>query len=222
MLTYDKPAATLYGAQPTSTGLAPAMPPANGVRPPPNHRHIWIITGPAGCGKSTVAMHIANSLQLPYVEGDEYHPKANIDKMASGIPLTDADRWDWLILLREQAVRELETGASGVVVTCSALKKKYRDVIRVASYNNAKVLVHFVYLQATEEMLLARVRARPGHYMKDNMVRSQFESLEEPDQEELSKDVLAVDVSGTMPEVESLALGMVQEVLKKDTLPAAA
>lgn len=74
MLTYDKPAATLYGAQPTSTSLAPAKPPANGVRPPPHHRHIWIITGPAGCGKSTVAMHIANSLQLPYVEGDEVCP----------------------------------------------------------------------------------------------------------------------------------------------------
>lgn len=142
--------------------------------------------------------------------------------MGNGIPLTDADRWDWLILLREKAVRELETGASGVVVTCSALKKKYRDVIRVASYNNEKVLVHFVYLQATEELLMARVRARPGHYMKDNMVRSQFESLEEPDQEELEKDVLAVDVSGSMAVVQDLALGMVKEVLTRDTLVASA
>ncbi|KAL1644792.1 hypothetical protein SLS58_004257 [Diplodia intermedia] len=222
MLTYDHTAPSLYGAPPTSTTLAPVVPATSGVRAQPHHRHIWIITGPAGCGKSTVAKHVADQLQLPYIEGDEFHPKANIEKMGNGIPLTDADRWDWLILLREQAVRELETGASGVVVTCSALKKKYRDVIRVASYNNVKVLVHFVYLQATEEMLMARVRARPGHYMKDNMVRSQFESLEEPDQEELSKDVLAVDVSGTMPQVQGLALGLVQEVLKQDSLPTSA
>ncbi|OJD37655.1 shikimate kinase [Diplodia corticola] len=222
MLTYDQTAPSLYGAQPTSTNLVPVMPATNGLRAQPHHRHIWIITGPAGCGKSTVGKHIADSLELPYIEGDEYHPKANIEKMGNGIPLTDADRWDWLILLREQSVRELETGASGVVVTCSALKKKYRDVIRVASYNNVKVVVHFVYLQATEEMLMARVRARPGHYMKDNMVRSQFESLEEPDHDELSKDVLAVDVSGTMPQVQALALGLVQEVLKQDSLPTAA
>ncbi|KAL0261005.1 hypothetical protein SLS55_004697 [Diplodia seriata] len=222
MLTYDHTAPSLYGAPPTSTTLAPVVPATSAVRAQPHHRHIWIITGPAGCGKSTVAKHVADQLQLPYIEGDEFHPKANIEKMGNGIPLTDADRWDWLILLREQAVRELETGASGVVVTCSALKKKYRDVIRVASYNNVKVLVHFVYLQATEEMLMARVRARPGHYMKDNMVRSQFESLEEPDQEELSKDVLAVDVSGTMPQVQGLALGLVQEVLKQDSLPTSA
>lgn len=71
MLTYDKTTPTLYGAQPTSTSLAPAMAATNGVRPPPHHRHIWIITGPAGCGKSTVAMYLANSLELPYVEGDE-------------------------------------------------------------------------------------------------------------------------------------------------------
>jgi gluconokinase len=80
--------------------------------------------------------------------------------MANNIPLTDADRWDWLILLRDQAVAALSTGASGVVLTCSALKRKYRDVIRVASYNDNNVLVHFIYLSATQELLLQRVHGR--------------------------------------------------------------
>ncbi|KAK8193050.1 P-loop containing nucleoside triphosphate hydrolase protein [Phyllosticta capitalensis] len=217
MLTYDK-TPSIYGSAPPSNTMSPAIPTTNGVRPPPHHRHIWIITGPAGCGKSTVAKYLAGQLQLPYIEGDEFHPKTNIDKMAAGIPLTDADRWDWLIQLREEAVKHLNVGATGVVVTCSALKKKYRDVIRVASYNNSNVVVHFVYLKAPKELLLERVRQRSGHYMKDSMVHSQFESLEEPNEEELSRDVLSVDVSGSMNEVQMSSLKVVTEVLKQDVL----
>jgi gluconokinase len=146
----------------------------------------------------------------------QFHPPANIQKMAAGIPLTDADRWDWLIALRQQSTASLDTGAPGVVLTCSALKLKYRDVIRVASYNDHDVLVHFIYLKADEETLLARVKARQGHYMKDSMVRSQFQSLEEPTADELSKDVLCVDVSGSMVEVQRLAIAAVKNVLDKD------
>lgn len=136
--------------------------------------------------------------------------------MSAGIPLTDADRWDWLILLRQQATAALNTGANGVVLTCSALKRKYRDVIRVAAYDDHKVLVHFVYLKADEQTLLARVRARKGHYMKDSMVHSQFLSLEEPTEDEKDKDVLCIDVSGTMAEVQENALKKVNEVLAED------
>lgn len=137
--------------------------------------------------------------------------------MAQGIPLTDADRWDWLIALRQQSVSSLDMGAYGVVLTCSALKKKYRDVIRVASYDDHKVRVHFIYLKADEETLLARVKARKGHYMKDSMVRSQFQSLEPPNEKEIDKDVLCVDVSGSMAEVQKLALGVVNDAMAADS-----
>ena len=134
--------------------------------------------------------------------------------MSSGIPLTDADRWDWLDLLRKEALRQLEMGASGVVVTCSALKKSYRDFIRKASMNNANVLVNFVYLKASEELLFARVRARKGHYMTEQMVHSQFMSLEEPTVGEA--DVISVDASVPMADVQRLALRAAQQIMAKD------
>ncbi|KAI5926845.1 P-loop containing nucleoside triphosphate hydrolase protein [Camillea tinctor] len=173
----------------------------------PKYHHIWLVTGPAGCGKSTVAKHLSEALNLPYIEGDEFHPQANIDKMANGIPLTDADRWDWLTLLREESLKKLAGGAEGVVLTCSALKRKYRDVIRVAPYYSHDVILHFIYLHAPENVLLERVGLRQGHYMGANMVRSQFSILEPPTAEET--DVISVDVSGTMEEVQRDALDKV-------------
>ncbi|KAL5888428.1 hypothetical protein ACKVWC_003695 [Pyricularia oryzae] len=179
--------------------------------------HIWLVTGPAGCGKSTVAQHLATSLDVPYIEGDEYHPPANIEKMSNGIPLTDMDRWDWLILLRDEALRRLGEGGSdtkGVVVTCSALKRKYRDVIRVARYFEPSVHVHFIYLAATEEALLERVARRQNHYMGANMVRSQFQDLEPPRPDET--DIISIDVSGTLDDVKTSALDKVREVMAAD------
>jgi gluconokinase len=175
-------------------------------------QHIWIITGPAGCGKSTVALHLASQLSLPYIEGDEFHPPANIKKMSMGTPLTDADRWDWLIILRQRAMEVLQSGSPGVVLTCSALKRKYRDVIRIASYDDHQVLVRFVYLKADQNVLLQRVRARKDHYMKDDMVQSQFSSLEEPTRDET--DCLVVDVSGTIKEMQDLTLLAVEDMLQ--------
>ena len=134
--------------------------------------------------------------------------------MAAGHPLTDADRWDWLILLRDQSVNALASGASGVVLTCSALKRKYRDVIRIASYNDDRVLVHFLYLSATQDVLLGRVHNRVGHYMKDSMVKSQFEALEPPSEAE--RDVLSVDVSGDFGQVQHMALDVVNKVMLAD------
>ncbi|RYO80201.1 hypothetical protein DL766_001272 [Monosporascus sp. MC13-8B] len=167
--------------------------------PSPKYHHIWLVTGPAGCGKTTVAKHISSKLNVPYVEGDDFHPKANIEKMANGIPLTDADRWDWLTALREESLRQLSAGAEGVVLTCSALKRKYRDVIRVAPYFSHDVLLHFIYLHAPEAVLMDRVGKRQGHYMGANMVHSQFSILEPPTAEET--DVISIDVSGSPDEV---------------------
>ncbi len=136
--------------------------------------------------------------------------------MSKGIPLTDQDRWDWLISLRLAAMKTLSSPSSpaGVVMTCSALKQKYRDVIRIAHYNSPDVLVHFVYLHASEQVLLERVGARQGHYMGANMVHSQLESLEEPTPEE--RDVIGVDVSGTKAEVEAEALRRVREAVQME------
>ncbi|KAF2970890.1 hypothetical protein GQX73_g2676 [Xylaria multiplex] len=175
-----------------------------GSQQAPHVRHIWLVTGPAGCGKTTVAQHLSESLNLPYIEGDEFHPAANIEKMANGTPLTDADRWDWLTLLRDESLRRLASGAEGVVLTCSALKRKYRDVIRVAPYYFHNVLLHFIYLHAPEPVLLERVGLRQGHYMGANMVRSQFEILEPPTAEET--DVISIDVSGPISGVLNVAL----------------
>lgn len=197
--------------------------------------HIWIVTGPAGCGKTTVAQHLAQELSLPYVEGDDvghtytsllragvlgaanarnqFHPIANKQKMASGIPLTDADRWDWLITLREEAIRQLQT-SNGVIVTCSALKHKYRDVIRVANYEHPSVQVHFVYLKVDEATLQKRVAARVGHYMKEGMVHSQMATLEEPE-EDMEWDVLPVDVREDKEAIKRHALDLVKQKLQE-------
>lgn len=180
----------------------------------PDHvEHIWIVTGPAGCGKTTVAQYLAKELSWPYVEGDDYHSAANKQKMASGIPLADADRWDWLITLREEAIRRLQTSNS-VIVTCSALKRKYRDVIRVANYEHPSVQVHFIYLKVDEATLQKRVAEREGHYMKEGMVHSQMEALEEPE-EELEWDVLQVDTRNDKETVQKNAVDLVKRKLRE-------
>lgn len=141
--------------------------------------------------------------------------------MAANIPLDDADRWDWLILLRDQALKCLQEGATGVVVTCSALKKKYRDVIRTAKLydEDPNAAVHFIYLRASKETLLARVAARQNHYMKDAMVVSQLAALEEPDVDEVQrlKDVRIIDVKGTQIEMQKVADAVVDDIFAKDT-----
>ena len=121
--------------------------------------------------------------------------------MANGIPLTDEDRWDWLISLRKAAIEILTPSSddkdkparapSGVIVACSALKQKYRDVMRVAAYGSPSVQIHFIYLRLPESALVKRVESRQSHYMKSGMIHSQLQVLEEPQEE---WDTLTVDV----------------------------
>jgi gluconokinase len=134
--------------------------------------------------------------------------------MSAGIPLTDADRWDWLIALRSAATTLLSTASAGnasppagVVVACSALKKKYRDVMRVAAYGSPNVRIHFVYLKLDPAVLYQRVSARQAHYMKPGMVESQLRDLEEPGVGEW--DALTVDVRGTMGDVQREVMSVV-------------
>jgi gluconokinase len=192
-------------------------------------RHVFVVYGPAGCGKTTIAQHIADHYSLEYIEGDnvsirpmtlqmehrlttpQYHPPSNVDKMSQNIPLQDADRWDWLINLREAAVTALECGAPGVVMTCSALKKKYRDVIRIASINEHRVHVHFLCLQADRATLIQRVSNRENHFMGDKMVDSQLRDLEPIGSRET--DVIPIDVRGTETENQRLADSAVEKYL---------
>lgn len=135
--------------------------------------------------------------------------------MAHNIALTDEDRWGWLELLRKTAVGRLTaTNGSGVVLTCSALKHRYRDVIRIAAYEDHNIIVHFIYLHADEQTLTQRVRARTGHYMKDSMVHSQFATLEEPEENE--RDCHRVDVSASVPQVQREVLALAQAILAQD------
>lgn len=184
---------------------------------PEQIEHIWIITGPAGCGKTTVAQYLAKELSLPYVEGDDWHSASNKAKMARGEPLTDADRWDWLITLREQAISQLQS-SNAVIVTCSALKHKYRDVIRVANYEHPSVQIHFIYLKVDELTLQNRVAHRVGHYMKEGMVHSQMTALEEPEEDQ-EWDVLPVDVRDDRESVQRAALETVRRKLAEYELP---
>ncbi|KAF5589943.1 thermoresistant gluconokinase family [Fusarium pseudocircinatum] len=152
---------------------------------------IFVVGGPAGCGKSTVATYLSQQAAIPYLEGDDFHTPNNIAKMRNGTPLTDTDRWDWLIILRNAATEQLKK-SSAVIVTCSSLRRKYRDVFRVASYHDHDVQLCFIFLRVDEAHLQARVKARVGHYMKESMVRSQMECLEEPALDEV--DVVTIDV----------------------------
>lgn len=131
-----------------------------------------VVMGVSGTGKSTIGEALAAALALPFVEGDDLHPRVNVDKMSSGIPLTDADRAPWL----DAVAAELD---GPVVITCSALKRVYRDRLRAA----APDLV-LVYLHGSRELLSTRVAGRDGHFMPTSLLESQLATLEEPTPDE--------------------------------------
>ncbi len=130
-----------------------------------------VVMGVAGCGKSAVGSRIARAMALPLIEGDEFHPDPNIEKMRRGLPLDDADRAGWL----GQLGGELRAHPGGAVLTCSALKRSYRDNLRGAAPG-----LRFLHLELTQEQALARVAARDGHFYPPSLVASQFDALESP------------------------------------------
>ena len=134
--------------------------------------------------------------------------------MRAGIPLSDADRWDWLTELRNQSSNRINDGAEGVVVACSALKNKYRDVFRVAAYYDRTILVHFIFLRVTAELLLQRDTQRTGHYMGANLVNSQLDILEHPMEDEI--DAIAIDASQDVENLKQNALDKVNAMLAGD------
>jgi carbohydrate kinase (thermoresistant glucokinase family) len=134
-----------------------------------------IFMGVSGCGKTTIGKKTADVFAVPYFEGDEYHPQENVDKMSQGIPLTDEDREGWLDTLSQLLREKLEAGESGVL-SCSALKQKYRDRLCVDPDQ-----VRFIYLKGSFGLIQKRLQQRSGHYMPANLLASQFDALEEPD-----------------------------------------
>jgi gluconokinase len=147
-----------------------------------------VVMGVSGAGKSTVARLLADRLDWPMAEADEFHPAGNIEKMSAGTPLTDADREPWLAAIRDWITARAAAGGSAVV-TCSALKRAYRDVLR-----DADARVRFVYLHGTADVIGDRMRHRSGHFMPPSLLRSQFEVLEPLRSDE---DGATVDVAGT-------------------------
>ena len=130
-----------------------------------------VIMGVAGCGKSSLAVALSKKLGWHLIEGDDFHPPENVQKMRSGVALNDEDRAGWLAVLADQLVRY----GSQTVLTCSALKKAYRDRLRLSG-----PALRFVHLDLTLEQSLARVAQRSDHYFQPSLVDSQFQALEKP------------------------------------------
>ena len=137
-----------------------------------------VVMGVSGCGKSTVGRLIARQLKCEFLEGDELHPPRNVERMASGIALTDNDRRDWLLAIAEQ-IADASAAQHGLIVACSALKRGYRDVLRAASPELA-----FVHAHAEPALLEARMKARKDHYMPASLLASQLQTLETPGADE--------------------------------------
>ncbi|GAB3878248.1 gluconokinase [Hymenobacter segetis] len=135
----------------------------------------FIVMGVSGCGKTTVGEQLAQKLNLPFYDADDFHSPANIDKMAHGTPLTDDDRRDWLATLATK-LGEWEK-AGGAILACSALKEKYRTTLQSESAEP----LHWVFLDGPKELLLERMSGRKGHYMHSNMLDSQLATLERPE-----------------------------------------
>jgi gluconokinase len=164
---------------------------------------VLVIMGVSGSGKSTVAGVVSGRLGWDLAEGDDLHSAANVAKMQAGQPLTDDDRWPWLETIADWIREHTESGTPGVI-TCSALKKRYRDILRGEN-------VVFVFLQGSKDSISGRLASRHGHYMPPALLESQFEALEEPTEDE---NYIALCVSAT-PAEEA------QEIIERLNLAAA-
>ncbi|KOV68920.1 gluconate kinase [Streptomyces sp. AS58] len=157
--------------------------------------HVVVVMGVAGTGKTTIGPLLAAGLGVPYAEGDDFHPPANIAKMSAGTPLDDDDRWPWL-----DAIGAWAHGRAGLggVVSSSALKRSYRDRLRSAAPD-----IVFVHLTGDRELIEDRMSHRQGHFMPTTLLDSQFATLQPLQADEAG---VAVDVSGTPEEITARAL----------------
>jgi gluconokinase/beta-N-acetylhexosaminidase len=159
--------------------------------------------GVSGAGKSTIGTLVADAMDFPFVDADSLHPLENIRKMASGTPLTDEDRWPWLELVGHELAT---TRAKGIVVACSALKRRYRDAIRVQAPDTI-----FLHLDGSLEVLSSRLEGRSGHFMPANLLASQLEALEPMGEDERA---VIVDVASGMNEILQDAVAGIRQIAR--------
>lgn len=165
---------------------------------PASEPWLIVVMGVSGCGKTSVGIGIAARLGFAFVEGDTLHPRGNVEKMSAGIPLTDDDRWPWLDLVGA-ALRQAREEDRGLVVSCSALKRSYRDRLRHAAGGP----VFFVFLEGSRSVLQARMADRRGHFFPPALLDSQLAALEDPTGEEL---VVTVDIDAPVDRIVDQAL----------------
>lgn len=161
-----------------------------------------IVMGVSGSGKSSVGAKVAQVIGAKFIDGDDLHPRANIQKMAGGAPLNDEDRAPWLERIRDAAYSLEQKSETGVIV-CSALKRKYRDQIREGNAS-----VKFLFLDGDHALILERMKARHGHFMKEAMLQSQFDSLERPDGE---SGVFCISIDGSFEQVVDRAVTALEQ-----------
>jgi gluconokinase len=176
----------------TAAASVPATPPLQ-----------LVVMGVSGCGKSSVGRRIAQALGLEFIEGDELHPPRNVALMAAGTPLTDADRADWLAAIAAR-LGQAHAAGRGLVVSCSALKRSYRDVLRAPCPG-----LRFVHLQGDAALLRERLKSRTGHYMPPSLLDSQLSTLEPPGPDE---DAIAVDISPSTEQVAATVLALLNRL----------
>jgi gluconokinase len=148
-----------------------------------------VLMGVSGCGKTSVGERLSQILGWPFFDGDDFHPTGNVAKMSQGIPLNDDDRAPWLAILHDLIADHLQAGKS-MILACSALKQKYRDQLEEG---NPEVLM--IYLKGDFNLIFERMSTREDHYMKAEMLRSQFEALEEP------ADAITVNIDKNLEEI---------------------
>jgi gluconokinase len=168
-----------------------------------DHAGYVLVMGVSGAGKSTIGKALADRLGGGFVEADDYHPAANIERMAAGQPLSDEDRWPWLKAVTETAEDQMKTQGGPVVIACSALKKSYRDFLR--SKLGAIAIVH---LAGPMELIHARLQARQAHFMPAELLASQLATLEALTPEEGG---LALSIGETEDAIVSRALQSIED-----------
>jgi gluconokinase len=170
----------------------------------PGHGRRWVIMGVCGCGKSTVGAALARAFDVDFIEGDAYHPAPNVIKMSAGEPLTDDDRAGWLQALAREIAAARARG-EGIVVSCSALKRRYRDLLRQADPD-----LRFAHLQGPRGMIAARMQTRIGHYMPISLLDSQLRDLEP-----LQPGEAGITLDTTQPP-DALVASIIESIDSKD------